>query len=149
MILLPHLLLGAVIGKYVQNPALAVILAFLSHYLLDLFPHAEYSVDNIFNKRWRKAGPDFLKVFLDFTSAIILVAFFSNNSPIIYICAFFAILPDGFSILETMVSNKILKKHKEIHRDKIHFLKNKKFSDFWRISSQVLVAIISVLLLRL
>ena len=132
MILLVHLLFGALIGKEINNQVLAVILAFLGHYLLDLIPHTEYSVENIKNKQWKKSLPDFIKVFLDILCGLPLIFIFSPNNPIIYVCAFFAILPDGLSLL----------KHSDFHSKKIHFLKdNKKFSKFWRISSQVAVVL--------
>ena len=42
MLTTTHLLAGAVIGKYFQNPILIIILAFVSHYILDFIPH--YSI---------------------------------------------------------------------------------------------------------
>lgn len=148
MILLAHMLMGAAIGHLIKNPFLAIILAFLSHYFLDLFPHVEYSIKNIKNKEWRSAGHDFLKVILDFLAALALISFFANNW-IIYICVFFSILPDGFSLLANLIPHKTLSKHKEWHGEKIHFLKYKKIPMFWKILTQVLTAIICLLLLRL
>ena len=148
MILLVHMLLGAAIGNLGINPVLAVILAFLSHYLLDFIPHIEYSIKNIKNKNWSKAHWEFIKVFIDFLSAIALILFFSKNQPIIYICALAAIIPDGLSILNYILKLKILNKHSYIHQEKIHFLKNKKISKFWRISSQILVVIVCLIFLK-
>ena len=147
MILTPHLLLGAVLASKIEYAPLAIILAFLSHYLLDLIPHIEYSIDNIEKKQWQKSLPDFLRVFLDFSLGILLILIFSENQPIIFICAFFAILPDGLSFLNYFFSNKILKIHRYIHHKKIHFLRNKKISFYWRVLSQLLVVFISILLL--
>lgn len=151
MILTPHLLLGAVIASRIEYIPLAIILAFLSHYLLDLIPHIEYSIENIEKKQWQKSLPDFLKVFLDFSLGILLILIFSNppagGQPIIFICVFFAILPDGLTLLNYFFSNKILKIHRYIHHKKIHFLRNKKISFHWRVLSQLLVVFISILLL--
>lgn len=147
MILIPHLLLGAVIGSKIEYAGLAIALAFLSHYLLDSIPHIEYSIYNIEKKQWEKSLLEFLKVFLDFSFGILLILIFSNNQPIIFICAFSAILADGLSLLNSIFSNKILKIHRNIHQKKIHFLKHKKISIFWRILSQTLVVVICVLLL--
>jgi len=77
MILLVHLLFGALIGQKILNPVLAIVLAFLSHYFLDFFPHIEYSIKNISEKRWKKSLPDFLKIFLDLAAGIILIFIFS------------------------------------------------------------------------
>ena len=148
MILTPHLLLGVAIASKIEYAPLAIILAFLSHYLLDLIPHIEYSIDNIEKNQWQKSLPDILRVFLDFSFGILLILIFSNNQPIVFVCAFFAILPDGLSLLNYSFSNKILKIYSNIHQGKIHFLKHKKISISWRILSQLLVIFISIILLR-
>jgi hypothetical protein len=156
MILLVHLLLGAAIGSAVNNIWLAIILAFLSHYFLDLFPHIEYNIENIEEKQWHKALPDIFRVILDFCLGILLIFILSKNQPIIYICAFFAILPDGLAVFNSLFPNKILKPIQKFH-EKIHFLKQnpsagsgqRKISNFWRISTQVAVVIISVILIRI
>ncbi len=159
MILLVHLLLGALIGQKIPNLFLAIILAFLSHYLLDFIPHMEYEVKNIVGARWKKSLPDLIKVFLDFISGIILIFIFSKNWPIIYVCAFFAILPDGLSLLNMLTKNKFLRAHSAFHQGKIHFLKDnppppkasarqRKISRFWRVFSQVVIAAICLMLLK-
>jgi len=146
MTLTPHLLLGAAIGSKIGNLPLAIVLAFLSHYLLDLIPHIEYPIDNISKKQWRKSLPDFLRVFLDFSFGVLLILIFSNNQPIIYVCALVALIPDSLTIISSIFPNRVLSAHDKIHTEKIHFLKYKKISVFWRISSQVLTIVISILL---
>jgi hypothetical protein len=147
MILLIHMLFGAVIASYIKNPILAIILAFLSHYFLDIFPHIEYSIENINQRNWKKSLPDFSRVFLDFLLGIILIYFLSDKNIIIFIAAFFAILPDGISILSPIIKTKILEYHNEFHQKKIHFLKYKKIPVFWRIFTQIFIFVISVFLL--
>ncbi len=163
MILLVHLLMGAAIGHIIKNAPLAIVLAFLSHYFLDLFPHIEYDIENIKKKQWKMALPQFLAVFLDFLIGVLLISIFSGPSTgastelsrmssgqaIIYVCAFFSILPDGFSFLELLINPAILEKHSEFHQGKIHFLNNKKISRFWRIASQLSAVIVSVILLKI
>ena len=149
MILLAHLLLGAAIGSKINNIPLAVILAFLSHYFLDLFPHIEYPIENIKKNQWSKAKKDILKVFIDFSLGILLILFLSKNYPLIYFCAFFAILPDGLSLLNSFIKNDFLLKHSKFHQEKIHFLKGKKISVFWRIFTQIISIIISILLIKI
>lgn len=126
MILLVHMLLGSLIGQKIANPFLAIILAFLSHYMLDFIPHIEYKIKKV-------------SVILDFICGIVLIFLFSKNTFFIYLCAFFAILPDGFSVLNWFVKNKILNKHSKLHQEKLHFLRDKKISIFWRIFSQIFV----------
>lgn len=149
MILLVHLLSGALIGQIILSPILAIILAFLSHYFLDFFPHIEYSIDNITKKLWKNSKFDFLRVALDFFTGILFISIFSKNYPVIYVCAFFAILPDGLSILNSLINHKALKMHDELHQNKIHFLKNKKISVFWRIFSQIAVVVIYLILFKI
>ena len=169
MILTPHLLLAAAIASKIKYPPLAIVLAFLSHYLLDLIPHVEYSIDNISEKRWQKSLPDILRVFLDFSLGMLLILIFSNNRPIVYTCALIALIPDSLTIINSIFPNKILKIHNNIHQRKIHFLKYKKtralnelsarpstkniiFSALvsipFRILSQVATVFISILLLN-
>ncbi|MCX6721199.1 MAG: hypothetical protein NT026_01185 [Candidatus Staskawiczbacteria bacterium] len=136
MILLVHMLLGAAMGHVVKNPILAIIMAYLSHYLLDFIPHIEYDVKKL------------KKIILDLCLGILFIFLFSKNNPVIYICAFFAILPDGFTVLNNLFPNKILEIHNKLHTKKIHFLRdNKKISNFWRVFSQLLIIFISILLL--
>jgi len=142
------MLLGALIAQKISNPFLAILLAFLGHYFLDFFPHIEYSIENIKEKNWKKSLPDFLKVFLDFLAGIALIFTLSNNQPIIYICAFFAILPDGLSMLDYIIKNNFLNKHSDFHQIKLHYFKNKKISLLWRIFSQIIVVTICVFFLK-
>ncbi len=152
MILIVHLLFGAAIGSVIKNmsgyPLGPIVLAFLSHYFLDLFPHVEYNIENIEKKQWKNAIPQFTRALLDFCSGILLILIFSNNQPIIYICALSAIVPDGLSILNSMFKSRALQTHDNFHHGKIHFLKYKKISKFWRIASQIAVVFASIVLLR-
>jgi len=148
MILAPHLLLGATIALKVQNPVLAIILALLSHYLLDFIPHIEYNIKNIKERQWHKAGPEIRNVLFDFLAGVLLIFFSTDNTLFVYICAFVALIPDFLTFLNIALPNKILELHSAIHQKKIHFLKNKKISKFWRVSSQIITIIILLILLK-
>lgn len=147
MILLVHLLFGAAIGSMVNNISLAIILAFFSHYFLDLIPHIEYPIKNADKKQWEDLRLDILKISADFLLGILIIFMLSNNQPIIYLCALVAILPDGLMILGHIFPNKFLNIHEKIHSEKVHFLQNKKISKFWRINSQVLFTILSIFII--
>ncbi|MEK7664827.1 MAG: hypothetical protein AAB361_01655 [Patescibacteria group bacterium] len=158
MIIIPHLVFGAAIGSLIKNPFLAVAVAFLGHYFLDLIPHNEYSIENIKKKQWHKAFPDILKALADFLIGIFLIFIFSGNQPIVYVCAFFAVLSDGLNLLVLFYPNKILEAHSNFHHEKIHFLSNKnpadivgrggkKISFFLRTSTQITTVIISIVLM--
>jgi len=148
MILLVHILFGSAIATIIKNPYLAVILALFSHYFLDFFPHIEYPIDNITNKNFKKSLPQIISVATDLLSGIILIFIFSNNSPIIYISVFFALLPDGFSLLNVIFKNRLLDVHSKLHQEKLHFLKYKKIPNFWRFFTQILVVVISLFVLH-
>ena len=147
MILLVHLLLGAAIGSSTNNIPLALILAFLSHYFLDFFPHIEYPIENITKKQWRLAAPQITMVFLDFLLGILLIMFYSNNRLIVYVCAMLAIAPDGLTVLNYITPGKISKINDLVHQ-KIHYFKNKKIPISWRFLFQAIAALASILLLK-
>ena len=146
MIAICHLLTGAVIATKIESITLVCIFAFLSNYCLDFIPHIDYAATNIYKKKWRQSFPDLLKVTMDMSLAFFLILIFSNNQPIIFVGAFFAVLSDGFTFLSLIFPNGLLKIHDNFHR-KVHFLENKKIPVFWRILSQVLVVIIAIFLL--
>jgi len=149
MILLTHLLFGALIGQQIHIFWIAIILSFFGHYFLDFFPHIEYPIENITKNQWQKSFPDFLKVAIDFLLGIFVIFSLSNNSFIVYACSFFAILPDGLSLLSRFCpNNKLLKNHDYFHHKKIHILKDKKISVFWRFLTQIIVVIIAIFLLK-
>ena len=149
MILIVHIIFGSAIGSLVNNVPLAIISAILSHYALDLIPHLDYPVKNFSEKQWRKSLPEFSRIFFDFFAGILLIYLFSKNQPIIYICGFIAATPDALTALKyAFPGNKILEAHYRLH-EKLHFLKNKKISNFWRILSQAVVVMASIMLLKL
>ena len=93
MILITHMLLAAATAKLIENPILAIILAFLSHYLLDFIPHAEYNHKKI------------KYIFIDFFLGLIIIFILAKNPFITYACMFFALIPDGFTLLD-IISNR-------------------------------------------
>lgn len=156
MILLAHMLFGAAIGALVKNIPLAIAVALLSHYFLDLFPHVEYlksteeSIKKIKGKHWKNYLPDMLKTLLDLALGVFAIFLFSSNHAVIlYICAIVAIIPDGMTVVTLLFPNKILQIHHQMHTQKIHYLtKRKKFPLFWRISTQVIAIAISIMILQ-
>ena len=149
MILFVHMLFGAALGAKIHNPYFAILFSLLGHYFLDLFPHVEYSIHNIRTKDWQKAFFDMIKVVIDFLSAIVIILILSNNHPIIYFCAFVALIPDALTVISDAFPNKVLAWHDLWHTQKIHYLtKQKKFPIVWRIGTQVFFVIISILMLK-
>lgn len=149
MIFIPHLLLGAAIGSIIKYPLLAIILAFLSHYILDFLPHTDYTISNIKKKQWKKTGSEFSIILFDIIISLITIAIISSNQPIIYICALFAILPDGLTALGLFIKNKFLHYQINFHRKEVHYFKEKKIPNFWRTFSQIFITIVAVILLAI
>jgi len=143
MILLTHLLAGAVIGYKIKILWLGVILSFVSHYLLDALPHSEYDIKNIENNQWRKSAKDFSKVAIDFLLGMLIIFLLSDNSAYVYICAFAAIIPDGLVVMNKFLKNGFLDAHTFFHHQKVHILKNKT-SGFWRFFIQAAIVVILI-----
>jgi hypothetical protein len=144
MILFIHAIFGAAIGQNIQNLFLAIILSFLSHYLLDFLPHSDYSWSTGKFPRIK----NLLKASTDFLTGLILILFFSNNQLNIYICAFFAILPDIITIFSRHTKIKLLKIYNTLHWEKIHYFHYKKIPIFLRILSQFFIVILALYLLK-
>ncbi|MCX6702284.1 MAG: hypothetical protein NTW60_00180, partial [Candidatus Wolfebacteria bacterium] len=59
MILTAHMLTGGAIGRLVpQNPLLAFILGFLSHFILDAIPHSEYELKSLIRNKENHEAQD-------------------------------------------------------------------------------------------
>jgi hypothetical protein len=151
MMLFCHILAGAAIAAKINIPLLAFSLAFLSHYILDCVPHWEYSIDNILSKQWKQSKKEFLKGGVDFLFGILLVFALVKNQPIVYIAVFFAILPDGLTLINLLFPNKFLTILGNFHK-KTHWFKKEPFSKskiifISGILSQVLISILAVKIL--
>jgi hypothetical protein len=90
-----HALTGAVIGLMPLNPAAAVMLAFISHFICDALPHFGSGENN--EKFMRSRG--FMRMLvIDILLCLALVAILAYAQPFNWlqasICAFVATLPD-------------------------------------------------------
>jgi len=148
------MLFGAAIGSAIQNPILAIILALLGHYFLDIFPHIEYldgvesSIEKLRNGGWPQSAANTVKVLIDFLLGALLIFIFSNSTPVIYACALVAIVPDGLTVIHSLFPKLGLAAHHHIHSKKIHYLtKQKNFPVSWKIATQVIAAVMSIIIL--
>lgn len=157
MILLVHMLFGAAIGASIKIPSLALALAFLGHYFLDIFPHIEYleegaenSVKKISHQRPQESVKILGMIFIDFCLGFLFIFLASKNQPVIYLCALAAIVPDGMTVIHLLFPKLGLGLHHHLHGTKIHYLtKQKKFPKFWRVFTQVIAAAVSIILLNI
>ena len=109
----PHAVAGAALANMLpNNPFLGFALAFASHYVLDMIPHKDYSIDNFLKKETRTAmsifqnagaALHFLFVVFDFILAIFLCFLFfvrDEKSIVITLIGLVGgILPDFFQFM--------------------------------------------------
>jgi hypothetical protein len=151
MILIPHLIVSGVIAAKINFLPLALLLSFLSHYLLDFLPHVEYFIENIEAKKWGHSKSDFLKIGTDFFIGLLFLLLIhiikGTDYYVLALAGFFGILPDLINFAYFFYpNNKFLKWHSSLH-EKFHVLKHKKISNKWRIFSQAAVVVLALLFL--
>ena len=133
MYLTVHALAGALIGKEINNIALAFLLGFISHFVLDKIPHqdpdnAEESLKGLGKKinQFSKKEKRFITiVIVDFLTFVFLVIMFYFRDIFFYLSPVIAgviggVLPDLLLGLYYLTGNKFLKKFKKLHHQ-LHY----------------------------
>ena len=102
MLITPHTLVGIALGTTIQNPAVAVPLAFIMHFLGDLVPHWDFFSHTDREQKLRGWRP--IAVMADLSLAIALGMFFvlyalwvvksTDMAVNIFLCAVASVLPD-------------------------------------------------------
>jgi len=130
MILATHALVGAAIGKNIENPYLVILLSLIVHFLLDSFRHGEY-----FDSRIATIKDTTWKILLDLSTAGIVLLFFAlsahpnfSTARNILLGAFFSMLPDFFTVLFWKFHWKILAEIKKFHSFCHRYSRFSKFS---------------------
>jgi hypothetical protein len=127
MLITCHLLTGAVIASTPVNPFFSLPVSFLSHFVLDAFPHLEATTFSV-----KKEGEDYYPsqkeifyVALDaiFGLLILLFIYLKLKNPFILLGAFLAILPDLIDNMPLWYKIRKIPGFKQFHQfhDKIHF----------------------------
>ncbi len=80
MLLTVHATVGAIIGDNVSTPLLAFVLAFISHFILDIFPHGDEELVKAYRNDFKNKGMIYL-IFFDIIATLILlpVLFYSQK----------------------------------------------------------------------
>jgi len=111
MILTTHALIGAAIGKNIDNPWLVMALAFSTHFLLDSFRHGEY-----LDASKKQTMRDWMHVAMDIAFGMSIVflslALSEFNMKVIFntlLGSFFGALPDLLSLLYVKFNFRITK----------------------------------------
>jgi hypothetical protein len=131
MFLTVHAASGLVIGRFVKNPILAFLVAFIVHFLFDIIPHGDTKVDPKYKNPIHIATAGLIDVLV-----LICYLFFMVFNGVKFwqlnmICSFIgSILPDVLQALYYLYRKKWLKVCKNIH-DSIHnFISAKYESNF-------------------
>lgn len=149
MLTTPHILIGIVIIKLFPYPLGALILAFLSHFILDFFiPHWNPHIYTEMRKDKKISGSSLKVIFLDSLLALILFLILASKTLPNYqqiflygLGAFFAALPDLVEIPYYFLDskNKLLAKYVDFEHK---YQANGTF--FWGTATQILIIIVSL-----
>jgi len=157
MLLISHTSMGILIASCTSNPITGSILAFFSHYLLDIIPH-EPQEELFFvppkNEGWSEEIKTKLKnrqrsSIFDFLFSVLLILsyiFIKNdnelhNIVLLFLVIFFSVLPDILTILYLRYPLKLLKEHYKFHYI-IHNIIPIKMSYFFATTYQVVFSLL-------
>jgi hypothetical protein len=147
-----HLLAGALIGKYFKSVWVIILLAILSHYILDFIPHFSHrgplacKRDVLGDKCMKKVLLWGIEPVLGIILTLFLIYLNKERAPLMVLGAFFAWFPDLLSFISWELSYKynITFFEKLLPRPG-NFLYNEAKSLFVGISTQIIVALIAIL----
>jgi hypothetical protein len=146
MIISTHSVFGAVTAQAISfgNPAIAFIVGFFSHFILDAIPHWDYKLKVNSEGLSKKAVfSDAWKVLIDFLGAGILIYFFLQGeepfSLIIWLGALGAVFPDVLQNLADFKGFRFLSFFRDIHN---RFHSSKELKSAWAIIYQILLIIV-------
>ena len=137
MILLPHIITGAMIGAKTKNLGLIIILSFLSHFILDKIPHWDYSIKGVKDFRgtrnFKKLVMTLIKIGIDGLIGLLIVSLtlwqsdMFNSDYLLFILfgIFASVLPDLLGILSEIMHNNLLNIFAKFH-DFAHSKKTEK-----------------------
>ncbi|MBI1834066.1 MAG: hypothetical protein HYR90_04565 [Candidatus Andersenbacteria bacterium] len=135
-----HLLVGAAIATLVPNVPVMVVLAFFSHYILDLIPHLDpdtFADDQHPYTWWQKAT---LTVDVILVFSLLLALFWLRQEPFQYLLgAVVGLMPDILTPLESYPAFTPLKKAHEL----LHWNKRRARWWSWYVPALLLPVVIS------
>lgn len=143
MILAVHIIVGAVVAVKTGSFVWGLILALLSHYLLDSMPHVSYSIKNLKERKWGKTAPDFFKIFLDIFFGFLFVLLFSKSPSIALLGGLVTLVPDGVNFLTITFPKKLLDILNNFHL-KINNFSENIGSPFLKIAGQFIIVLIAL-----
>lgn len=120
MTIVTHALVGAVIGKSIENPYLIVVVSLTSHFALDTLRHGEYiSLKSNIKDIWKPLTDIFIGSLIVFLMSYFFVSSQHQLKNVLIGCIF-SVLPDSITFLYWKLNCKFLKKiidfHNWVHR---------------------------------
>lgn len=159
MLLPTHALVGAVIGKNINDPWLIVTLAIIFHFVMDAFRHGEYLYADSEKNTTKSAA---WKIVLEISIAVFVVAVFlytRNFDPQtrqnILLGSFFSVLPDLVTFFYWLnkkiagFANPILKKYYSFH-SWVHRYPRNAPERAWNLrnaTNDIIISVIAIILL--
>ncbi len=165
MILIPHILVGAVIGAKIKHLGLIIVLGLLSHLILDKIPHWDYPPKGMKRLAQERNCKELLIVaFMIIIDGLIGLGIVFliiwqkdmlnlNDLQFILVGIFASILPDillGIAGLVESFSNKpkkLVTKYTNFHKKTLHHPRHVKTPTLIGVSTQVLVIAIAILII--
>ncbi len=116
MILSTHALVGATLGKEIDNAWILIPLSIVVHFFLDSFRHGEYLDRNSkFKKVWWKATIDVILALCVITLFIYINRFNVLKIKTIILGVFFSLFPDFLTLLYWELNFKFLERISRFH----------------------------------
>lgn len=120
MTIVTHALVGAVIGKSIDNPYLIAVVSLTSHFALDTLRHGEYiSLKSNIKDIWKPLTDIFIGSLVVFLMSYFFVSSQHQLKNVLIGCIF-SVLPDSITFLYWKLNCKFLKKiidfHNWVHR---------------------------------
>ncbi|MFH1129139.1 MAG: hypothetical protein V1686_00160 [Patescibacteria group bacterium] len=155
MVLLPHIIVGAVIGSKIDSFGLVALLAIIFHFILDQIPHWDYlTYQDAVDFKKNKKIKIILKTSIDVIAGLIVffVCVFNHQLDfrqimLVVVGIFFSVLPDFIWGLSMIFNNKIFSKYRDFN-NKINYKSQKEGRPtFLELFTQIIVIAIALLLL--
>ena len=151
MILATHALVGAALGKNLENPWLIVVLCLVVHFALDSFRHGEY-IDH--HERLKNLGRNVALDLLVGGSIIFSILFFQDWNFITFrnisLGILFCMLPDFLTLMHyRFPTSKILRKIYRFHQ-RVHPYPHPSQQTQWNLrnaTNDILFSVIAILFL--
>lgn len=152
MLLTPHAMVGAAIGASTDNLVYIIILAFMSHFILDALPHFDWGTWHGY-KEFELERKDYVMAGIDIAMVLIFTYYLWHNTydNKLLIGAFFAILPDLFDNVpfwkDTLRKYAPFKHLHSLHK-LIHFQIKEKYW-IWGILTQITIILLALIILKI